>query len=249
MNTGTLSSRFALPIALAAVFALMSLPGNVLAQGPNEYAKIVTHLVTTAQAGRNPCASSKATPKCSEMVTKGTLFPETYYAFICVTDGDRSVGIAGMQFGIEYNSATNQGVDIWEWTMCAALEFPQPAPPWPSSRGGNLITWDGANACERDEPGGSGTGVTAVAGYFYMTAYTPDVLKITVRPVDGLAKVADCEAFESILEGPGAPVFPKSHLGFASFSEGATVAGYNPCGIAKPVQDATWGEVKNHEKN
>ena len=31
--------------------------------------------------------------------------------------------------------------------------------------------------------------------------------------------------------------------------EGATVAGYNPCGIAKPVQDATWGEVKNHEKN
>ena len=43
----------------------------------------------------------------------------------------------------------------------------------------------------RFEPGGAGTGVSAAAGYFYMAAYTPDMLRVTPRPVDGRAKLAD----------------------------------------------------------
>jgi hypothetical protein len=249
LNSGTLS-RFALTLVMVAA-VVISMPGKSLAQtstGPNEYAKIMAHLIPAAP-GRNICTNSKAAPKCNDMVTKGKLFPDMYYAFVVVTDADRSEGLGGVEFGIEYNQAPNQGVDVFDWILCATLEFPQPAPPWPSSRGGTLVTWDPTNICQRNEPGGGGSGVVSAAGYFYLAAYSADVFKITVRPISGTAKVATCAAEENIIEGPGAPSFPKSHLGFVSFSEGASVAGYNPCGVSRPVQESTWGEVKNHDKD
>ena len=106
------------------------------------------------------------------------------------------------------------------------------------------ITWDAINACQTNEPSGASSGVTAVAGYFYLTAYTPDRLEITVRAADNKAVVADCNSAESIVAGNGAPFHSKSYLGYVEFSDGGRTPGYNPCGLAHPVIESTWTGVK-----
>jgi hypothetical protein len=207
--------------------------------GPNANAKIQLHLL--APTTKSQCTRLSATPACNAVVVQGGLAPTYYYAYVLVTDGNATAGIAGLEFGIQYNGSPNAGVDIFGWTLCATLEFQQPSPVWPASGGGNLITWDSTNRCQVFEPGGPGTGVVANAGYFYLGAYTADILSITVRPVSGFAKVATCAAEEDIVT-TGTP----SHLGSAGFG-GAP--GYNPCGLITPVQPTTWSNVKSIYSN
>lgn len=235
-------------LLLAALLAL----GGVLSPHPaaaqpfaNAYAKIMIHLVPVGSVSGRQCASNLARPKCTGMKVAGTL-NEPYYAYLLVTDGSATEGIAGMQCGIDYDGGSRRGVDVVEWKLCAQLDFPYAG--WPAPGSSYMVTWnsdisDPILGCQRSEPGGAGTGVVAVAGYFYLSAYTADLLKVTVRPVDGFAKVANCAAEEDIVEGPGV-YFPKSHLGYAAFSDGAETAGYNPCGQAKPIENTTWGGVK-----
>ncbi len=160
-------------------------------------------------------------------------------------DGNAAAGIGGVQCGIDYNPAAGAGVDIFSWTLCGSLEFPSGGTngPWPAAGSGNLITWDTAH-CQRTEPGGSGAGVSAAAGYFYLSAYSPDVLQIIPRPVDGQAKVADCNASEDLIGGTGFPPGVSSHLGSARFTASGQIPGYNPCGIPVNVQPTTWSHIK-----
>jgi hypothetical protein len=239
-----LKSTLPLLAVVASLSALATSNAQAQPGVPNEYAKIVAHIVpvTTSQ----PCGSSKATVKCEDMVVRGDLISsgEYYYLYIVATDGDPRSGFGGVQFGISYNSATRQGVDVFSWTLCGTLEFAMTG--WPAANTGTLITWDTSN-CQNDEPNGAGTGVMAVAGYFYVGAYSPDQFKVTVRPNDGEAKVADCQAFEAKVEGPLVH-FSQSHLGYVSFSAGAETEGYNPCGMAKPTEEKTWSQVKSNDR-
>lgn len=192
--------------------------------GPNANAKILLHLL--APTTKNVCGRSDATPNCSGIVTAGGFYPQSYFAYLLVADGDSVAGIAGVQCGVSYNGTPNAGVDVYSWTNCATLEFTSTG--WPDSGGGNLITWDKTTRCQRFEPDGPGTGVLAVAGYFYCAAYGADTLRVVPRPVDGLAKVADCAALEDTVASAYAPATWVS-LGRAVFSLAGDVSGWNPC--------------------
>ncbi len=212
---------------------------NVIAsqpEGPNQgNAKIFLHV--TAPTAKNACATQ---PVCSGAAAQVPgLVPTAYFAYVMVGDGytngaSRS-GIGGIQFGIRYNNTPNAGVDIYSWAHCATLEFPSTG--WPAPEGGNLITWDGTNNCQRTLVD---FGAAAVAGYFYLGAYSTDQLQIIPRPVDNAAKVANCYGAESLIAGSGANVFP-SPLGVAGFGG---VGGYNPCGLVVPVENTTWSRIK-----
>lgn len=225
----------ALVSVLVVALALVAV-SSVSYAGANANAKVAMHLgsVTT----KNAC--SRGLVPCQGIVTNGGLYPPNiYFAYVLVTDGDATAGISGVQFGINYGGGgpgDGVGFDSFGWTLCATLEFQQPAPAWPSSGGGNLITWDAGLACQTTEPGGAGTGVTAVAGYFYCGAYSPDCLSLGPRPVDNAGKVADCSSVEDLITGT------PSHYGQACWG---TAAGYNPCGLVTPVENATWSQIKS----
>ena len=227
--------RFA--TALLAGVALLAISSESFA-GPNANAKIALHLLTPTT--KTPCTRIQTTPACQNIVTSGNLYPQLYFAHVLVTDGNEPAGVAGLQFGIQYTgpgAADGVGIDIYAWTNCATLEFQSPAPAWPNSGAGNLVTWDAGTRCQRTEPGGAGTGVVANAGYFYCAAYTPGTFCITPRPVDGVAKVADCAAQEDIVTGT------PSHLGCLGFGG---QPGYNPCGLITPVENTTWSAIKSN---
>lgn len=232
-------------VTVTAVGALFPAAARAQFGSPNEDAKIIIHVATTA-SGR-PCSSSKARARCDEMKVNASL-AQNYYAFVCVVDGKADAGIAGLQFGLNFNRSRRVGVDISDWKSCGNLEFPSPQNKvdwYNAGNGGNLITWSPTDNCQRSEPSGAGTGVTAVAGYFYLTSYTADKLEVAVRPNDGVAKVADCNSIESIVAGPDAPFRNTSYLGFVAFSDGGTVPGSNPCGLSRPVVETTWTGVKS----
>lgn len=225
----------ALASVLVAGLGLAAL-STVSFAGPNDNAKLMIHLLSTTTKAQ---CGARATPQCGAMNTSGSLYPTSYFAYLVVTDGNATSGIGGLQCGVTFNGAPGAGVDVFGWTLCATLEFVSTG--WPQSGGGNLITWDTASKCQRFEPGGAGTGVTAAAGYFYCGAYSADVMALTPRPVDGTAKVADCLSNETVIGGTGFPVNVASHLGTVKFGGGA---GYNPCGAITPVQSTTWSNIK-----
>jgi hypothetical protein len=202
--------------------------------GPNSSANIELHILGTTT--KNACTRLQTTPTCQTITNEGDL-GTYYFLHVLVTNGNAAAGVAGMQFGIEYGSEMSDlsGIDIFGWVLCATLEFPQPSPVWPNNGGGNLITWDSTNRCQTFEPAGLGTGVVANAGYFYMAAYSPASMEITVRPVDGLAKVASCAAEEDLLSG-------LVRLGTATFGGGQ---GLSPWCEVDPTVIATWSTVKS----
>lgn len=218
--------------ALLVATAAITLGAGSSSAGQNSGAKILIHVAP--HTTKNNCTRAAALPPCSGVVTTGQL-NVGYDAYLLVVDGNATAGVGGLQCGIQYPATF--AVD---WALCGTLEFSSTG--WPSSGGGNLITWDTSNRCQRSEPGGTNTGVVATAGYFYMAAYGPGNLTVTTRPVDGLAKVGDCasQPSEDIIAGTGGPS-GASRLGFASFGGGT---GYRPCGQVVPVEASTWSAIK-----
>ncbi len=234
--------RFFLPrLAVAlplAVFALALTPLGVLAQD-NRDAAIGLYL--KEKGARVTC--SRITPiSCgdTQAVTRGELYVE-YVAYLCVFNADAQVGVAGMQCALRYDDGTRSGVDIDSWTSCAGSEYPQD--DWPGKSGsGNTIVWTTSSSstvvCSQEEPAGIGTGVTAVAGYFFLTAYSDD--KLQIAPWKGQlripeAKISDCSAAEYVI----AP----ENLGYVVFSDDSDAKGKLPC--TQHIQEkTTWGTVK-----
>jgi hypothetical protein len=210
-------------------------PPTPCADGP----KILLHVqnVTT----KNAC-SAGAIVDCSGAVTEGDVaLPGAgpFYNVYLLANIGSAHDVAGLQCGITYQDGTpgalddGTGIDIFDWTLCASLEFPPlDEPAWPKPGSGNLMTWS-RDQCQ--------AGATALAGYFYLGAYSLDRLQLVPRPVDGLAKLANCSAVEIPLSA--------GDLGYASFSQGARLKGCNPglvsdCLVQVPVLTTTWGGLK-----
>jgi hypothetical protein len=92
------------------------------------------------------------------------------------------------------------------------------------------------NACQTREPGGPGTGVTAVAGVFYITVYGADRLAVVPRPVDREVAVANCDAAQFRV--------PPEQVGALGFSADGSVTGELPC-VSVTVLPTTWGRLKS----
>jgi hypothetical protein len=198
--------------AAAAVFLALSIlvPGSVLA-GKNPNAKLILHL--SPYSTKNTCTTGRVENP-AVVVTKGNLYPAKYTAYILVVDGSHA-GISGCQFGIAFNDTLKKGVDILDWQECSLFNWPMQG--WPTeSRTGNLLTWNQDTDCDT-------TGIR-VGGYFYLTAYSPDRLYLTARPVDNKAAVADCGVTTSS-RGEVIDFIAPENLGFADFGGGE---GYNP---------------------
>lgn len=223
---------------LLGCFMTMGLSAVALAGGDNASAAISVHI--TPMVTKLPC-NSQPSPTADTMVNSvGCGFEDGYSIWILVCNASDSTGIAGMEFGINYDGALLSGIDVDSWTMCADLEFPSDADGistrWPEAGSGTIITWDRFVNCQNtlSQPYVPYT-VIAIAGVLNVWTYSPDQLVITPRPITGFAKVANCAASEDRIDG-----LVPSHLGIGGFC----LPGYNPCGLATAVEPTTWGRVK-----
>ena len=235
----------ALRTAILAGFATVALSTGAQAAG-NSNAKIMLHALPTTT--KNPCTRVQNVPTAGcpgydAGIDNKALYPTYHYAYLLVVNGSQVEGVAGVQFGITYDgpgAADLAGVDIFGWSLCATLEFQSPSPAWPNSGCGNLVTWDAVTRCQTS--GSPALGTVAVGGYFYLGAYAPAIMRVTPRPVDGLAKVANCGSVEDIVFTT--PNDAQTFLGAVGFGQ----PGINPCGRDLPplaVTPSSWSGVKN----
>ncbi|HEX7879850.1 MAG TPA: hypothetical protein VF720_10595 [Candidatus Eisenbacteria bacterium] len=201
----------------------------------NSGARILLHsrIYTT----KNVCAIGQLADCGTAAVNNQPLYPPARFTYLLAGKfGD----VGALQCGIQYDQgapdgdANARGVDVWGWTLCADLESPSTAPIWPKPGSGNLISWNAATKCQ--------VGGTAVAGYFYMGAYTSDRFQVTPRPSDGLARVYDCAGASQDLTAAA--------LGSVGYG---TRQGYNPCSASGPpsleVRPTTWSQIKTLIRN
>ncbi len=198
-----------------AFFAGLMLTAGPVGAGINPDGKLILHLVPAKKKQKRLgiCNRHGITAP-TDVVTWGELDPQRYYAYVVITDFDTETGLTGVQFGISYNDAEEKGVDIVYWQGCTLYEWPMDG--WPGSETGNLLTWNQNEDCQRTAP--------LVVGLFYLTAYSPDRLKIIPRPVDGLARLAAC-GVNSINSAEKLDTLKPENLGWLDFGEGK---GYNP---------------------
>jgi hypothetical protein len=224
---------------------LLALGAMVLVAGPAAAAvnpnspKVLLHVKATTV--KNQCSIAALADNCANANTKGATSATTFFHVQLITERGDSIqsdaGVAGVQIGLDYmgGADANGGftpISIFGWSLCATLEFASPSPAWPQPGSGNLITWDAVGSCQRNR--------LAIAGYFYLGAYEAGTLRLTRRPADNVAKVADCGSIEVIV--------PDGALGFAAFSAGAVTEGCNPCltdCAPVAVEQTTWSKVKN----
>jgi hypothetical protein len=156
-------------------------PATALA-GPNPDFKLILHLVPVPEKKQNISCYFNLPKEPKDVVTRGELSKE-YLAYVLITDFSPKYGVAGVQFGISYNGKPGEGVDMTgPWKTCTLYQWPME--DWPASNTGNLLTWNQSEDCQEKSP--------LPVGFFTVTAYSPDRMKIIPRPVDGLARIATC---------------------------------------------------------
>ena len=195
---------------------------------------------------KNPCSGS--IPACCVNAVPYGRTNVGYLLYVLAAPSDSmwmtGDGIAGIQFGIGYEGqyfpgGTGSLTCVFSWTLCATLEFPTPSPAWPEPGSGTIITWDLVNNCQ--------TNPVAVAGYFYMTAYSTGSFRVNERWVDHAAKMVSCQLVEREI---GYRLLHSEDLARADFT--STGIGYTdgnpclpPCPVV-PVIPATWSRIKGH---
>lgn len=235
-----------LATAILAGVATVALSTGAHAAG-NANAKIMLHAL--AKTTKNQCArAANLQTTCagySAGINNLALYPTNYFSYVLVVNGSQAEGIAGAQFGLAYQGGVDPlggftPISVYGWTLCATLEFSSPSPAWPNPGSGNLVTWNATGPQCLTPPGNAGVGAIGVAGYFYMAAYESSLFRITPRPADNLAKVANCGSVEdNVFTSPDDNLTFLGALGFAR-------NGINPCGreLPVPVENATWSGVK-----
>lgn len=193
--------------------AFLLMPAWPAAAGPNPNAKLILHAVP--QSNRNTCLKGRVESPDS-VVTAVGLYPLKYTVYALIVDGTPGKGIVGCQFGIAFNDTLKRGVDVIDWQECSLLNWPSVGFPDESGTG-NLMTWNQDTDCDT-------TGMR-VAGYFYVTAYSPDRLKLIPRPADGIAAVSCCGIEPGSKNADVLDIIGPDNLGFIDFGGGP---GYNP---------------------
>jgi hypothetical protein len=209
--------------------------------------RILPHVVAP---GPNPTCVGGRPQSCGSAVLRAGLSTATgpFHVIYLIGSfgGEESFcwDIGGMQCGVSYGSGVSGGeadglqIDVFSWTLCGDFQFPSAG--WPAPGTGNIITWTRINGnCQT----WFATNRLVVAGYFYVAAYDADRFIITEHPAANAAKMAACHGAEMLV----AP----SRLGYATFSNNASISGCNPCMAscnasdhAIPVVRTTWSGIK-----
>jgi hypothetical protein len=156
-----------------------------------------------------------------------------------VTNPNGNWGIAGMQFGIDYDKGKpgSEKLVVDDWHACSDLEFT--GDNWPQTGSGDMVTWVSQENCQRAP--------LVPAGYFTVTAYAPSSMALIPHPVAGEIKMANCNAVEVAVESP----VNLTRVGWVSMGggiRGTSADGCNPllepCTATTPVRPTTWGKVK-----
>jgi hypothetical protein len=229
---------------LAFCFASVAALAGSARAGTQDQVKLALHAqvhTTKASLVCVPSESGGAAPTqlpCRDFVTAAAV-GAGYDVYLVAANGYVSIfngqidqpGIAGISCGIDYDAAEGNGADVYSWSQCAdGLSFDATGPngPWPAAGSGIRLTW---LTCPSPIVGPAGE--QAVAGAFYVYAYSADQFRVTENtPLDSgpELKVADCDGAESDL--------PPEAAGRVDFSVGATAPGYDPCpGDYPPVCD------------
>ena len=264
MNEGTLENPRAM--ALLGLVALASLFGMVSPlEAGMENVRFAVHYKPpktmprlcddprTPEEERNYSPNYTNTPCSNYTVSRVPLGSGLVYVVIGKAGLE---GVSAVSFGVTYNGAAGQGLDpAWvTWTTCAdGLSFPNSDGVhgnFPQPGGGIRITWNAPASCQTEVIGIHG--VHAVAGAFYVYAYSDAVLRIT--PNNNLASggpelaVANCAGVTTDLVdfwGPNIAQDMTGGIGFGNewgcnpcWTDGT------PCGVV-PVAPTTWGQLKN----
>ena len=202
-------------------------------------AKLSLHVQPRAKKVTFVCDSAAPVDvACSQHNTSGTL--ETRYdVYLVVARVDPSEGIAGVTVGIDYD----EDIHVTQWNLCAPLEFPYGR--WPEAAGGDRIVWGGGTYCQRSTvPGHEEEGTHAIAGSFYVYAYAPGDLYLTVNS----AVLTQPELRITNCSSKNVPLDPDT-LPLVRFSESGSEPGVSPCALDPvPVKPTSWGRVKRGTK-
>lgn len=186
--------------------------------GSQANAKLAFHITPKSAKAGSICTTDAPTDvPCSQFVTHGST-QVSYDVYLLAANLEVPAGLRGIELGIDYNGAEGSGIDIFGWSLCADLEFPSGV--WPTVAGvGNVITWA---TCQDDlVPGFETEGAQAIAGSFYVYAYSPDVLSMIPRPTPNPdIGVADCASQQTSI--------PFQQRGTAAFNASGQ-EGCNPC--------------------
>ena len=192
----------------------------------NGDASVGLYLVNAGvECGNSPKFGCEGSPE-----LKGSL-NTPYYVYLAAFNGDPEEGFAGLSCGIDYSAGSTV---VQSWHVCSSaqeLEFPNGG--WPAPGGGNRIIFDRLTYCQTNEP--EGNGVTAVFGYFYVTAYGDDQMRIIENrnlQSGPELRVANCESAETKLD-------PETRAGWVGFG---SMDGDLPC-VEKT--ETTWGHIKS----
>jgi hypothetical protein len=152
--------------------------------------------------------------------------------WVVAAHGDAESGISALSFTIDFDGdGSSPPLGIYTWTLCADAGTPTTG-RYERPGTGYSIHWDAEANCQRTVIGSEG--VHAIAGCFYVYAYSDAVFRIPT-PREGTPvpfSVTDCDGNE-IIPDQAAPV-----VGFGS------AVGYNPCAEDVPVRGTTWGRLK-----
>lgn len=181
--------------------------------GPHADARLLLHL---QESDDDLCGN--AIGPCESMNTESHFLGLPQYAYVIAHQANAVAGIGGVSFGIQVNDPEG-GLELLTWTSCADNEVLSGG--WPAPGAGAILTWQPAN-CQHvvADLGDSLIDGVAVAGYFYLNAYAPAQIAVSLHPDDSSVIVSDCAGNTDDI----ATAFP-SRLGAVGF----VAPGYNPC--------------------
>lgn len=187
---GTMSVR----TLIVGTIGLMCAGSSASYASGNYEARVALHLQSPPSKGHTICGQA-AQPPCNDgeatLTVQGNI-QTPYYCYLLILDANE---LAGVSCGVTYNDQNFRSVT---WTLCGDSEYTSPNPPWPAPGSGNSIIWSQVGNCQNQvAPGDLDGGVTAVAGAFYVYAYTDANLAVTRNQTQlggPVFQVADCSS-------------------------------------------------------
>jgi hypothetical protein len=193
----------------------------------NREAKLL--MMALSPTTKNMCGRAALRPSdCTGYNNVGSLglYPNLHFVYALVVQGSQVEGIAGVEFGIDYDGAPQSGVDIYSWHPCADAETPDAG--WPAPGTGNVLTFNSATNCQT--AGNTIIDAVAVLGYFYTGAYTADLFRMTPHPGSGVGTVLNCADVADTVKASTDP----SCTRFGALGFGSGMWGINPCRYEEP---------------